>query len=173
MGTRGFVTFFADGDEKTAYNQWDSHPSSLGLSVLNWLRLAATDPHALREKVRALRMVQDDAELSSAERERLAEVDGNASPAGLFAAGVICDARDFPRDSLFAEWGYVIDLDAGAFEVYRGFRTVPHDKGRFADRPPISRPSVITYYPVARVRSWDLEHLPAEPDFLAAFGEGE
>lgn len=37
---------------------------------------------------------------------------------GVFEMG---DTRDFPRDSLWCEWAYVINLDDGVLEVYKGF----------------------------------------------------
>ena len=40
------------------------------------------------------------------------------------------DNADFLRDSLFCEWGYVINLDKGVLEVYRGFQKAP-SKNRY------------------------------------------
>lgn len=38
MGTRGFVGFVIDGQEKIGYNHFDSYPDGLGVDVLSWLR---------------------------------------------------------------------------------------------------------------------------------------
>jgi hypothetical protein len=76
-------------------------------------------------------------------------------------AGVIEDASNFPADSLMAEWGYVVDFDAERLEVYRGFQTSPHDKGRFA-----ACEGRDGYYPCALVASWALSELPDEKTFL-------
>lgn len=46
------------------------------------------------------------------------------------------DANTFPENSLFCEWAYVIDLDGKALEVYQGFQSKPHAKGRFASAKP-------------------------------------
>ena len=87
----------------------------------------------------------------------------------MLAAGVIEDAGDFPADSLFAEWGYVIDLDGdGMFEVYEGFQKSPHDKGRFAG---MERDG--DYYPVALRARWPLANLPDEASFLEATKDGD
>src|SRR5690242_2104256 len=62
MGTRGFITFVIDGEEKTAYNHFDSYPGGLGIDVLAWLR-GVHLPH-VREQVEALRVVEPDSEPS-------------------------------------------------------------------------------------------------------------
>ena len=91
-------------------------------------------------------------------------------------AGVMPDNLDFAQDSLFCEWAYVVDLDAGVLEVYKGFQTEPHDHGRFAQEPTHSgsRDSMnesamsqgrTPYYPVALVRKvllWDLAEMSAD-----------
>jgi len=40
------------------------------------------------------------------------------------------DQADFLKDSLFCEWGYVINLDKGVLEIYRGFQKAP-SKNRY------------------------------------------
>lgn len=87
-------------------------------------------------------------------------------PGEILASGYLCDASDFPRDSLWAEWGYVIDLDDGDLEVYKGFQTEPHDVGRFADREPMESLSGTVYYPVKRIAAWPLDELPTNEDFV-------
>lgn len=195
MGTRGFVGFVADDTEKIAYNHFDSYPSGLGVDVLEWLRFAATDVASLREQVKALRVVESDSAPTTEDVERLADfADLNVSskdvrewyvllretqgnPGAMLQAGVILNAASFPLDSLFAEWGYVVDLDAETFEVYRGFQQSPHNKGRFARRGREKYGDLGLmgggYYPVALVKSWPLSDLPSDAEFVAAFKEGE
>lgn len=86
------------------------------------------------------------------------------SVSDILTAGYLLDASDYPRDSLFAEWGYVIDLDAEDLEVYMGFQDAPHDVGRFAGREVVHN----GYYPVKRVAAWPLAELPTEAEFIAA-----
>lgn len=191
MGTRGFITFVVDDIEKTTYNHNDSYPDGLGVDVLNWLRFAVSDPSdadaiaSLRERIRALRVVDSESEAYEEDIARLAEFadlcvstrdprewyvllgETQGNPGRMLQAGAILDASDFPADSLFAEWGYVIDLDAETFEAYEGFQRNPHTKGRFANRPGRSE-----YYPVALTSSWPLKDLPSSEDFVTAL-EGE
>lgn len=183
MGTRGFLGFVADGVEKIAYNHSDSYPEHLGQHVLDWLRTA--DLELARRAATELRVVNEDAagpndeEIAALSRfadrgvgerterptwyQLLRRVQGR--PDAILAAGFLEDASTFPLDSVFAEWGYVVDFDTEMFEVYRGFQKEPHDKGRFADRPSLDR----DYWPCALVASWPLKELPSDEDFVAAF----
>lgn len=188
MSTRGFLGFVIEGTEKIAYNHCDSYPESLGADTLTWLSAASKDPETLRAQVSALRVVNRDESPTQEDVDRLApwtnldvgnrstddwynllrETQGN--PAAMLRAGYIEDAGDFPTDSLFAEWGYVVDMDAKTFEVYRGFQKEQHDKGRFASRPHDRERTALgdTYYPVALAASWPFDALPTTADFHAA-----
>ena len=187
MSTRGFVSFVIDGDEKTAYNHSDSYPAGLGVAVLSWLRVAMEDEPRLRAQAQALRVVDPNTDPAGDDIEKLSGylnpyVDGRrerpswyqllrhtqGNPKNMLAAGAIEDASAFPCDSLFAEYGYVVDLDANVFEAYKGFQKKPHDRGRFAGRPGQDE-----YFPVALVASWPLPSLPSDEEFLAAVDPNE
>lgn len=188
MGTRGFLGFVIDGQEKIAYNHSDSYPEALGVNTLTWLRNVVNvdlGTEVARETARALRVVTQDQTPTDEDIERLKPFtnlgvgeqttvhwynllrETQGDPAAILRAGYIEDAHEFPTDSLFAEWGYVVDLDAETFEVYQGFQKERHDKGRFADRPPY--PQSRGYYPVALVASWPLKDLPSDEDFVGTF----
>lgn len=185
MGTRGFVGFVVDGTEKIAYNHCDSYPDGLGSDVLGWLR---KEHHGhIKRKAAELRVVDESSTPTADDIERLApyantrvgtqktddwyvllrETQGN--PAAVLDAGVMLDGGEFPRDSLFAEYGYLVNLDDQTFEAYRGFQRERHDKGRFADREPARESN--GYYPVALVASWPLGSLPTDEQLAAAFDD--
>lgn len=179
MSTRGFVGFVINGAEKIAYNHCDSYPAGLGIDTLTWLR--GVDPEVLEGQARALRVVDPDSVPTDDDQRQLAEwadtsvgeqslddwycllhkTQGN--PALILRAGVIEDAGAFPCNSLFAEWGYLVDLDRGVFEVYEGVQQSPHDRGRFAGRPS----ACDGYAPVALAASWPLAELPDDKTFAA------
>jgi hypothetical protein len=183
VSTRGFVTFVIDGAEKTAYNHSDSYPDGLGLTMLEWLRQAAAD-EATAIRARGLRVVDPESKPSPGDIERLKGFanagvgtqslddwyvllrETQGEPALMLEAGVIEDAHEFPRSSLFAEWGYVADFDEKRFEVYRGFQRSRHSAGRFAGREPSKN-----YYPVALKAAWAFDSLPADADFMAALND--
>ena len=184
MGTRGFLGIVIDGQEKIAYNHWDSYPSSLGADILTWLRTAITDLDTVIEKARTLRVVPEHSTPTAEDIVSLNEyadtsvgdkmldnwyvllrrTQGNM--ALTLEAGVVEDASGFANDSLWAEWGYIVDLDARVFEVYRGFQQSRHSSGRFADREPAMHALTGPYYPVALAASWPLNELPSDDDFV-------
>lgn len=188
MGTRGFVGFVADGREAIAYNHADSYPSYLGVNTLDWLRIVE-DFDALTEAARKVRLVTSAEEPTEEDVARLAKytnlnVDRRGGPPEWYQllretqgrlgvmidVGYMEDASTFPLDSVMCEWGYLVDLDARTFEVYRGFQDEAHTDGRFA-RPT----SEDGYYPVRLIASWSLSELPDEDAFLKAVegDEGE
>lgn len=189
MGTRGFVGFVVDGVEKLTITAGDSYPGSGGVEILSWLTahradLTDTRPDGIPERARALRLVpasfepDDPADLDRV-RDALRDgpyadfADESVEEVLAFAAydlgtllrgGTAVDGTDFPLDSLFCEWGYLIDLDGRTFDVYRGFQTSPPTAGRFTGRPP----AYAGHYPVALVASWSFDALPDRAGFLAA-----
>jgi hypothetical protein len=185
MGTRGFVGFVADGQTKIGYNQFDSYPSGLGEAMLSWLRGADLD--VATGLADALRVVSSETKPTAEDIAALGawydghvdrQDDGSVTwyqllrrtqgdPAAMLAAGVIEDASHFPADSLFAEYGYVVDFDTQVFEVYIGFQREPHTRGRFADMLADARFEG-RYWPVALAASWPLDQLPENGEFLRA-----
>lgn len=183
MSTRGFLGFVADQHETITYVHFDAYPGGLGADVLKWAR-TVTDWDAVRQQAAALVHIDGDVMPTDEQRQVLAEyAEPDAAgpkdepgeewcrllyrtfgdPAATLAAGHAPHDPDWPGDSLYCEWGYLIDCDAKTFEVYEGFQQAPH-KGRFADRKthPISG-----YVPVKLRASWPLDALPDDDAFLA------
>jgi len=75
------------------------------------------------------------------------------------------NSNNFVKDSLFCEWGYIINIDTGKLEVYRGFNTKKGGKGRYAEFEDKSsnENSDSKYYGIvliaeitfAEIREWD------------------
>jgi hypothetical protein len=194
MGTRGFIGFVIDGKEKITYNHFDSYPEGLGMEMLTWFRdiLKAETPDGpidWKAYVRNLKMVDpkstptevqiselmpwSDTSVSERSLEDwyclLRKTQGN--PGAILAAGYAIDSSDFPSDSLMCEWGYLIDVDTETFEVYEGFQKEPHNRGRFAHRPPVDVERHIglfsyAYYPVALRAAWSFNAIPTGEEFL-------
>jgi hypothetical protein len=197
MGTRGFIGFVQNGIEKITYNHYDSYPSGVGENVLAWATSANWDK--VREQVANLSVVSEDAKPTVEEAlEYAIYADRGVSegddwyatlrhtqgePDKILEAGVLIDSHTFPYDSLFAEWGYLIDLDTSTFEVYRGFQKSPPRAGRWAtpervaeeqaqydamvaDNPHMERGPGMRYYAVSLLATWPLHDLPSLDDFL-------
>ena len=187
MGTRGLLGVIIDGEEKLTYQQYDSYPDGVGADVRMFLEMALTveGVDGLRKKARRLKVVNDDmtptaedvAALSRYTNTKvgaqstqdwyclLRETQGKLDL--ILESGYVRDAASFAADSLFCEWGYVVDLDAEVLEVYRGFQTRPHQRGRFKDRELPRRTAMgETYYPIALLRTWPLSQLPDVDNFV-------
>lgn len=192
MGTRGMLGFVADGKETITYKQFDSYPAGLGADVLEWARAItdwdavkvqaaaivhvddATAPPTVDQEANLLTLAN-----YTVNTHTIADSEGYAvprdtpswyqvlhrtqgEPAAILRAGHAVHVPEWPGDSLFCEWGYVVDMDAMVLEVYTGFQRSPHTSGRFADRK--TDPS---YYPIKLVATWPLTGLPTDDEFLA------
>ena len=122
MGTRGLVTFVTtDGVVKSAYNQYDSYPEGVGITVLSFVRAAidAIGSEALAEPIEDLIAVEEGSKPTLPQRVQLAHyADTNVStgrvdewyvllrktqgnPALILQAGYVEDQTEFGNDSLF------------------------------------------------------------------------
>lgn len=93
-----------------------------------------------------------------------------------FSVKLVQDSSTFAADSLFCEWAYVIDLDKGTFEVFKGFNKTPLGKDqRFRymqdlnwhmDKKEDGTLSFNGYYPVRHLATFKLKDLPTPQGFL-------
>jgi hypothetical protein len=186
MGTRGFIGFVANDHESITYNHWDSYPEALGVTMLSFAR-AIEDRAAVKRSAAELVHVSDDAPPTDEQIEALARFTNRSvgelkdrpewyqvlrktqgDPAMVLAAGYVEHNPEWPVDSLFCEWGYLLDLDREVLEVYEGFQTSAHAEGRFHDRGRRDG-----YFPVRLVATYPLDALPSEEAFLAALGDDD
>lgn len=174
MGTRGLVGFVVDNTPKATYNHFDSYPSGLGMDVVKFVNsIKDADTATLAEQVRNLTPVEDTEEPNAEQTASLAA--SGVSPANVSTGsdwyswlrgaqgdlaeylrlGFMPDGTAFGNDSLFCEWGYLVNLDDETVEVYRGFQTEPHTEGRWSDYDPTADESVghrsNHYYGVKRI----------------------
>jgi len=190
MGTRGAVGFRIDGQDKLAYNHFDSYPDGLGKDVVEFVRGWLKDGRdKMREAARRLRVVDTNVPPTAADKEALAphadlgvsngslddwyclfrKLQGDLD--GYLKAGVMPgDGASFVGDSLFCEWAYVVNLDDFTLEVYRGFQKAPHSNGRYASMPIVEedrRKNGIgtVYHPVALIETFPLDDIG--PNWLA------
>ena len=188
MGTRGTCGVRIDGQDKLSYNHFDSYPDGLGVEILYDLHTMISEwgIEKLRERARALRQVDSNstptaeeikalsgfADLSVSRRTPdewyclLRELQGRLMDT--LVVGMSIEGNNFINDSLFCEWGYIVNLDENVLEVYTGFQDAPHNKGRYASATDgnESYPGGSTYYPCAFLVSFSLDNLPTEEEFI-------
>lgn len=195
MGTRNLTAVYLDGEYKVAqYGQWDGYPSGQGITCLHFLRDKCRLDQ-FREKVRKVEFITKE-ERNSLLKEFGMKEDGLISLEDYdrfkheypelhrdMAADVleyIQEGRDgmrlengitFAANSLFCEYAWVIDLDAGTFEGYVGFNQsplTPDDRFFF-----LSEYEDDGYHGVKLVAKWPIEELPSDEIFLSAFEDCE
>ena len=190
MGTRGLTAVYADGKYQIAqYGQWDHYPSGQGTTVLEFCSKHLKKLNGREKFKKALAKVQfskDENELQSStferEKEDYSEIEsypyaGRDNGANILELVLdapedkkvfLVDSIDFVGDSLFCEWAYIIDLDKGTLEVFRGFQTekIGSDE-RFASFFQKKEHRQETqYFPVKLAKKYDLDNLPVEKVFL-------
>lgn len=156
MGTRGLLGLVVNDTVKATYNHYDSYPSGLGQDVVRDIKSfldpdAEDDLSALVTLAEKLQVVDEDVPPTAEQIEEfkvyadrgvstgsldewyvlLHRIQGGLS--SYLHAGVMVDSSAFALDSLFCEWGYLVNVDNHTLEVYRGFQTdAAKVKGRFA-----------------------------------------
>lgn len=200
MGTRHIIAVKVDGEYKVAqYGQWDGYPSGQGRSILAFLKsLDAKGLETFKQKCRQLTWISDkelDAMWKAAGADAQGYIGcedakkfGDAHPefsrdtsAGILPIIMERDGLrlqnsiDFVGDSLFCEWGYVIDLDANTFEVFQGFQKSSLNKSdrfySFTDKSK-KKKGEEKYYPIRLQALWNLDNLPESIDLEKLVEEG-
>lgn len=188
MGTRGVFGVHVNGNSKLMYNHFDSYPSGLGVAVLRDIKRLVKEKGLNWLKERALAVQQID-ENETPTDEQIAlfapytdlEVSEQSVKdwycllrglqgelAKVLEVGYMTDGNNFIHDSLFCEWGYVLNLDDNKLEVYKGFQHHPHKLGRYCDQVMQDQQhySGGPYYPCALVMEFSLDQLPDDESFV-------
>jgi hypothetical protein len=192
MGTRNLTMVISNGETKVAqYGQWDGYPSGNGAIVLDFLH--STDFNEFKKKLNKVIFVNGNKEKEiqnwlksigsdngwlTGEQSKLYQEkypyltrDNGANILQMIMDGEedeiwITDSTEFAGDSLFCEWAYLVDLDKNKLEVYEGFNKEPLTiEDRFFNLTDKDS----EYYPIKLKKSYDLNNLPLEDEFLNDF----
>lgn len=181
MGTRHLVCVAKDGNYKVAqYGQWDGYPSGQGLTLLTFLR----------DKLKKDKFIENLGKTFQPNDEQIDEMNKKIDESGLGVNKLYPSmSRDtggdileliqeseepvplrltisFAAESLFCEYAYVVDLDKNTFEIFTGFNKCQLDKNeRFYGLK--SDDGTDGYYPVRHVKTYQLDSLPTNEDFLS------
>ena len=186
MGTRNVTYVIKDGEYRVAqYCQWDGYPTGQGRTAAGFIvdrlqtpegletfgkrvsevrEMSATDVQALLKEVGADDSGWVTLDVERKFQEKYAHLDRSFGAKVLEYvyntpnAGLSLDL-EFAGDSLMCEWAYVIDLDTGMFEAYKGFNNSPvPESERFAKFKQLRN----DYYPVKLVYSTPLANVTDE-----------
>lgn len=128
-------------DIKVAIEQHQTNGGTLDALIGRW-----------REQAIAARLIDRDSEPTEAEKQRCRDLDlvdlrvsdrsendwycllrnAQGKLLKLLEVGLFLNGNNFILDSLFCEWGYILNLDTVELEVYKGFQKQPHQEGRYA-----------------------------------------
>lgn len=176
------------------YGQWDGYPAGAGIDVLEFMRdkvridefkealrnsryISKSDLTALWTKYGASsdgfisidKAVALDRDYPQFSRDTGAEILElvQKHPEGI----VLQNSIEFAANSLFCEWAWVIDLDAGTLECYEGFNTRPlNESDRFYFLHEYEKGK---YHGVNLTTQWNLNNLPVNEDFLAELEDND
>lgn len=193
MGTRNLTAVHINGEYKVAqYGQWDGYPEGQGMTALHFLR-DKMDRERFKAALRKCSYISAD-ELTALWKRYGADNQGFVSMEGSDAmkrdhpefsrdtgADILeiiqnhpdgmklQDQLPFAADGLFCEWAWVVDFDAGTFEGFEGFNQTPlTEEDRFYF---LREYEDGDYHGVRLAAKWNLDALPTDEDFLAAFKE--
>lgn len=148
MGTRGIYGIRKNNVDKTTYNHFDSYPSGLGKQISEFF--ADADLVKLGDVFDSIQLVKHDdivtediSENIPVEFQRqlcnggqktfynyLRNAQGDLS---VYLKGLkyMIDNHNFIKNSLFCEWGYIVNLDTGKLEVWEGYQKSPTEGNRY------------------------------------------
>ncbi|MGH8465674.1 MAG: hypothetical protein ACRER5_16145 [Pseudomonas sp.] len=158
------VCVFSDGKYRLAlWHNVDGSPQHMGCHLAEAARGLSIDQLklALRDRVTLLEHWDDPASpahLAHADPSTLLRAIHDSSAGDAFA---IHDDLAYVGDSARNNWTYVLDLDAGTFELHTGSNRQPLQRG---DRFFGYLQEHTDYYPVRLLRSWPLDALPDEQE---------
>lgn len=151
MSTRGLIGYYKKGVTKATYNHSDSYPSWLGNKIKDYI--TNSDVRSMNADFDRIRLVDEDDEVQPEDIIRMFNFwygdveriggeysegwywilrDGQGDLSAYAEQGVMIDGQEFMKDSLFCEWAYIINLDRGVLEIYRGFQQKKPKKNRYA-----------------------------------------
>lgn len=156
MGTRGTYGFRKDGVDKLTYNHFDSYPSYLGEKIVSFCYEHSIEEfNELFDKI----VLVNESEKPTPEQIDICRQNGLINLAvsskseddwycllrncqgdldALFEMNnkaYMIDNGDFIKNSLWCEYGYIINLDEEVLEYYEGFQKQPQSDNRYGCIP--------------------------------------
>lgn len=176
MGTRGVIGFKVNGKYFLTYNHWDSYIDGLGYELFAKIEEIRKENRLqeLKKKVLKLKAVDSQGKPTKKQLERYQNflnlnVNDSTKHTNWYQLlhncqgvnfittildnnlGHYIESKDFVYDSLFCEYGYIIDFDTNNVNIYVGFQRASYDKNEFGITPDKDG-----YYPIKKIYECDL-----------------
>lgn len=174
MGTAGIYGIRKNGKDKITYSNFDSYPDSLGTHMIKFSKAGINKLNELYDRIL---LVNTDNKPTQKQidiciKNNWVNLDmSNKSYNDWYCLlrnlqGKPCeylnadneiymiDDSDFIKESLFCEYGYIINLDTNMLEFWKGFQTTPQNDNRYGCKVTDS-----FYYPCKMVLEISLEEI--------------
>jgi hypothetical protein len=143
MSTRGVLGFLSKGNLKVMKINFDASPGGVGFDVVNFVSLLNKKDEKRYRKLAS--------EIKNVEGDIAAFEDRTIS--GILTDGVLIDGYSFAGNSLFCEWGYIINFDRRVIEFYAGFnQQVLDSRARFNELAKVN-----SYQPIRHILDIDFD----------------
>ena len=152
MGTRGTYGFRKNGEDKLTYNHYDSYPDGLGRTVVEFCKNHTIEE--LNDTFDKITLVDErttptEKQIDTCIKNGLADFSVSSQQKtdwycllrncqgdleSLFVMedeAYMIDNCEFIKDSLWCEYGYIINLDDNVLEYYKGFQKKPQINNRY------------------------------------------
>lgn len=159
MSTRGLYGFRKGGIDKTTYNHSDSYPEWLGEKITKFC--AAVTPEQMSAFFDRIIMVDEESTPTKEQQDYciaagwynpyvgeksqahwynlLRELQGNMAELDKAVRSdkdfYMIDSSSFISDSLFCEYAYIVNLDSGMLEVWKGWQKSAQEGNRYGETP--------------------------------------
>ena len=179
MGTRGIFGLYKDGKTKVTYNHLDSYPSYLGVNFLKDIKeytvkeiskafdriiLVDEDKKPTKEQIKQCKKFCNMSVSNQSETDwycLLRNAQGNIKAWLDGEIDYMIDNQDFLKDSLFCEWGYIVNLDESVLEIWKGY-----NKGITKNRYVIDKVEDHGYGNSVLIKKYPLNDLSSAQEFI-------
>lgn len=134
MSVRGAWGLRYKGQDKIKFNYWDSYPDRLGKDILEFLVKHKDNLGELETFFKKIELLTKGSEKAKKYYKKFGD-NTTQDIKDLYVKEYpqMVDDKDFLQDSLYCEYGYIINLDTRKLELYIGFQK---------DKPPENRYSI-------------------------------
>ena len=131
MGTRGTYGYRKNKQDKLMYNHYDSYPEGLGQNMLEYIKMYSNKE--INDICDSIKFVENDKNFQI-QQEMKGKIQSREDYLSSFhedSTILMPEDNGFIKDSLFCEWGYIVNLDTECLEVWRGFQIVSQKGNRY------------------------------------------